>query len=82
MKATFVLTIVLLAAASGTTYYVATTGNDTNPGSFDRPWQHIGRAASTMVAGDSVFVRGGVHFVRAVGRELSEGRGHEVERVE
>ncbi len=49
------------AVASGSTYYVATTGNDTNPGTFERPWQRIGKAASTMVAGDSALVRGGVY---------------------
>ncbi len=56
------LTVTCLAVASGTTYYVATAGNDTNPGTFDRPWRKIGKAASTMAAGDSVLVRGGVYY--------------------
>lgn len=46
----------------GATYYVATTGNDTNPGTQERPWRRIGKAAGTMVAGDSVLVRGGVYY--------------------
>jgi len=62
MKAALVLTLVLLAAGSGSTYYVATTGNDTNPGTFEQPWRRIGKAASTMVAGDSALVRGGVYY--------------------
>ena len=62
MRTALGLTLVLLAAASGTTYYVAAAGNDTNPGSFEQPWQHIGKAAATMVAGDSVLIRGGVYY--------------------
>ncbi|MBM3314717.1 hypothetical protein FJY71_02585 [candidate division WOR-3 bacterium] len=49
-------------SAAGATYYVATTGNDTNPGTLARPWRRIGKAASTMTAGDSVLVRGGVYY--------------------
>jgi len=51
VKAGLVLTAMCLAVASGATYYVATTGNDTNPGTFDQPWRNIGKAASTVVAG-------------------------------
>jgi hypothetical protein len=62
MKTAAALMCVLFAAASGTAYYVATTGNDTNPGSFERPWRRVGKAAATMVAGDLVLVRGGVYY--------------------
>jgi parallel beta-helix repeat protein len=62
VKTGIALAVLCLAVANGTTYYVATTGNDTNPGTLERPWQKIGKAASTMVAGDSVLVRGGVYF--------------------
>ena len=56
------VTLVAVATACGMTYYVATTGNDTNPGTLDRPWRRIGKAAITMVAGDSALVRSGVYF--------------------
>src|SRR5262245_13745338 len=42
-------------------YYVAPTGNDTNPGTMDRPFLTIQKAASTMVAGDTTYVRAGTY---------------------
>ncbi|HEY1613938.1 MAG TPA: right-handed parallel beta-helix repeat-containing protein [Rhizomicrobium sp.] len=54
--------ITLLAQApSGTTYYVATNGNDGNSGSQAAPWLTIQHAADTVAAGDTVLVRGGVY---------------------
>jgi len=41
------------------TYYVATTGNDSNPGTSPQPWKTIQKAANTMVAGDTVTVLAG-----------------------
>jgi hypothetical protein len=43
----------------GNTYYVATNGNDANPGTQNQPWMTIQKAANTMIAGDTVYVRGG-----------------------
>jgi hypothetical protein len=45
----------------GTIYYVATTGDDDNPGTIDLPWQTIQKAANTLVAGDTVYVRAGTY---------------------
>lgn len=42
----------------GAIYYVATYGNDSNPGTAAQPWRTIQHAANVMVAGDTVFVRG------------------------
>jgi hypothetical protein len=42
-------------------YYVATDGNNNNPGSFSQPWRTIQKAANTVQAGDMVYVRGGVY---------------------
>jgi hypothetical protein len=54
--------VTLLAqTASGTTYYVATTGNDGNPGTLDAPWATVQHAADTATAGDTVLVRAGVY---------------------
>src|SRR4030043_2224804 len=45
------------------TYYVAgDTGLDTNDGSESTPWQTIQKAADTMVAGDTVNVKGGITY--------------------
>jgi hypothetical protein len=50
-----------LAAAQGRTYYVATNGNDSNPGTLDRPWRTIQHGADTVAAGETVQVRNGVY---------------------
>ena len=48
-------------AATGTTYYVATTGSDTNSGSFTAPWRTLQHAANSVHAGDTVYARAGVY---------------------
>lgn len=48
------------ALAAGNIYYVATTGNDANPGTAAFPWRTIQKAANTLVAGDTVYIRTGV----------------------
>jgi hypothetical protein len=42
-------------------YYVATNGNDSNPGTISEPWQTIHKAASTLQPGDTVYVRAGTY---------------------
>lgn len=42
-------------------YYVATSGSDSNPGTSAAPWRTIQHAADTMVAGDTVYIRGGTY---------------------
>lgn len=49
--------------AAATTYYVATNGNDSNPGTIDRPWLTLEKAGRTANPGDTVQVRGGVYYV-------------------
>ena len=49
-------------SAAGTTYYVALTGNDTTgDGSETNPWRTIQKAANTMAAGDTVYIRAGTY---------------------
>lgn len=48
----------------GVTYYVAPTGNDTNPGTEARPWKTIQKAADTMTAGDTVYIKAGTYHER------------------
>ena len=45
-------------------YYVALTGNDSNPGTQSQPWRTIQKAANTMVAGDSTTVLAGNYSER------------------
>jgi parallel beta-helix repeat protein len=46
------------------TYYVATTGNDNNPGTTSQPWRTIKKATNTVVAGDTVIVNPGTYNER------------------
>lgn len=42
-------------------FYVATTGNDSNPGTQSAPWKTIQHAANIVHAGSTVYVRGGIY---------------------
>ena len=48
-------------AATAESYYVATDGDDTNPGTLDAPWASVQKAAETLMPGDTAHVRGGVY---------------------
>ena len=48
-------------ALSGSVYYVAPHGNDANPGTESQPWRTIQKAANALVAGDTVYIRGGAY---------------------
>jgi hypothetical protein len=43
------------------TYYVSTTGSDTNAGTLAAPWRTIQHAANSVHAGDTVQVMGGTY---------------------
>jgi hypothetical protein len=63
----FSILFILFACFAGahaqinTSYYVATTGNDSNPGTETAPWRTVQHAADTARAGSIVTVRGGVY---------------------
>ena len=65
-------TLVLLASVSmlaqdATTYYVSTTGSDSNPGtSLTEPWLTLQHAAATATAGATVYVMGGTYGLTSV----------------
>ena len=62
MKKTFVFLLITLSSlTSAKTYYVATNGNNNNPGTISQPWLTWQKAFSTAQAGDTVFFRGGVY---------------------
>jgi hypothetical protein len=63
----FLTIIVLLFAASfaqAATYYVATTGNDANPGTQAQPFRTIARGIATAASGDTVLVAAGTYAER------------------
>lgn len=47
--------------ARATTYHVASTGSDSNPGSQASPWRTLQKAANTVRAGDVVMVANGTY---------------------
>ncbi len=51
----------LLPRSRGQTFYVATTGNDSNPGTKAQPWRTIQRALGRLRAGQRALVRGGTY---------------------
>jgi hypothetical protein len=59
--------LVLLVGVAGafgqtnSSYYVSTTGDDSNPGSETAPWRTVQHAADVARAGSTVNVRGGVY---------------------
>lgn len=45
---------------AGNIFFVATTGNDANTGSFAAPWKTIVHAKNTIAAGDTAYIENGV----------------------
>ena len=54
-----IASIALPVACYAAVYYVATTGNDSNPGTQSQPWLTIQHAADTVKAGDTVIIEPG-----------------------
>lgn len=62
MKYLFIIVFSLFGSfASATTYYVATNGSDSNPGTITQPFATWQKGFNTAVAGDIVYIRGGVY---------------------
>ncbi len=58
---TATLTLTVNAASTGSTFYVSTSGNDSNPGTLGSPWRTIQHAANSIHAGDTVDVFAGTY---------------------
>jgi parallel beta-helix repeat protein len=57
------------SAGQGTTppaFYVAPAGNDSNPGTEEKPWRSIQKAANTAVPGSTVFIKEGVYKEKVI----------------
>ena len=55
------LTVTSSGPVTANAFYVATTGSDSNPGTLASPWKTIQHAASTVQAGDTVYIRAGTY---------------------
>jgi hypothetical protein len=51
---------VCLLTVPGHTYFVATNGNNNNPGTFSQPWATWQKAVEVSQPGDITYIRGGV----------------------
>ena len=60
-SALFILLFATVPAAHAATYYVATTGSNSSPGTEASPWKTIAHATKRLKEGDTIFVRGGVY---------------------
>jgi hypothetical protein len=58
--------LLAIRPAMATTYYVSTTGSDSNNGSLTAPFRTIQKAANIVNPGDIVYIRGGVYNARVV----------------
>ncbi len=59
--ATTYITFLPITQSAGSGFYVSPQGNDHNPGTFDRPWRTLSKAAESVVPGNVVYVRGGIY---------------------
>ncbi len=51
------------ARAQSNVYYVATNGDDNNPGTFEQPFRTLMRARYAAQPGDTIYIRGGVYDI-------------------
>ena len=42
-------------------YFVSINGDDSNPGSLEKPWKHVQNAVSVLTPGDVCTIRGGIY---------------------
>jgi hypothetical protein len=65
LKVLTVLTLLVCVSVAfcqiNTSYYVSTTGNDSNPGTQAAPWRTVQHAADTARPGSTVNVQGGIY---------------------
>jgi hypothetical protein len=67
-----------LFQSGGRVFYVAVSGSDANPGSLTSPWRTIRKAAKTLVAGDTVYIRKGTYRERVVPKNSGTDADHPI----
>ena len=55
-------------APVGRVLYISPTGDDQNTGSEDQPWRTVQKAAETLNAGDTVYIRTGTYHEQVIPR--------------
>jgi uncharacterized repeat protein (TIGR02059 family) len=56
-----VLFLCFTLSLSGATYYVATNGSDSNPGTISQPWLTMQKGFNSISPGDILYIRGGTY---------------------
>jgi hypothetical protein len=52
--------------AAGRVMYLAPDGDDDGPGSFEKPWATLHKAARALEAGDTIYLRDGIYVLRGI----------------
>jgi Secretion system C-terminal sorting domain/Putative flagellar system-associated repeat/F5/8 type C domain/Right handed beta helix region len=60
-KVLLVLFLTITFPLAGTTYYVSTDGNDSNPGTITQPWATWQYGFNHIAPGDLLYIRGGTY---------------------
>lgn len=55
-----------LEVRAATSYYVATNGNDNNPGTLSQPFLTLAKGFSVLQPGDTLYIRGGTYSMQRV----------------
>lgn len=58
---------------TSSTYYVATTGSNSNPGTLAQPFATVQKGLTTLQAGDTLIVRGGTYIERIRNPSIQSG---------
>ena len=61
------------AGASGTLRYVSPFGSDADTGTFDHPWRTVRRGLTSVTAGDTLYLRGGIYVENVTGMTIRKG---------
>jgi len=67
-----------LYRSGGRVFYVAVSGSDANPGSLTSPWRTIRKAANTLAAGDTVYIRKGTYRERVIPKNSGTDAGRAI----
>jgi hypothetical protein len=62
----FLLLVAVSGTAEAATYYVSTTGSDSNAGTIDAPWQTMKKAFASVKGGDTVYFRAGTYAAATI----------------
>jgi hypothetical protein len=60
-----VATLTVSVASTNGSFYVAPTGSDANPGTFEAPFATLGKAAAVAQPGNIIYMRGGTYYPSA-----------------